>query len=173
MPYESFTALDFETALPDPNSVCQVGMVRMENGVITEKINQLICPPRNRYHYKNIEIHGIRPEDTKDAPSFAEYWPDIRHLIHNQVLVAHNSGFDVNCLRSTLAHYQLDQPEFEERCTRTIYGRGLSYLSKKYKIPLNHHDAYSDAHACAQLYLKHLQRQALPKTGSLFPGYLG
>ncbi len=173
MEIEAFTAIDFETALPDPNSICQVGMVRMVDGEIAEKVNQLICPPKNRYFHKNIEIHKIRPEDTKDAPSFAEFWPKIRHLIEGQVVVAHNSGFDVNCLRSTLAHYEMDQPEFEERCTRVIYGRGLAYLSKKYKINLNHHDAYSDAHACAQLYIKHLQRQNLPKTGSLFPGYLG
>lgn len=173
MNLESFTALDFETALPDPNSICQVGMVRLEKGKIVEKVNQLIRPPKNRYYHKNIEIHHIRPEDTKDAPTFDEYWPEIKHLIEGQVVVAHNSGFDVNCLRSTLAHYGLGQPEFEERCTRIIYRRGLAYLSKKYKIELQHHDAYSDAHACAQLYLKHLKRQNLPKTGSLFPGYLG
>ena len=44
----------------------------------------------------------------------------------------------------------------------------LNAKIKKYKIPLNHHDALSDANACAELYLKHLRRQALPKTGSLF-----
>ena len=173
MDLESFTALDFETALPDPNSICQVGMVRCEDGKVVEKVNQLICPPKNRYFHKNIEIHGIRPEDTKDAPTFDRFWPRINHLIEGEVVVAHNSGFDVNCLRSTLAHYGLEQPVFEERCTRRIYRRGLAYLSKKYKIELRHHDAYSDAHACAQLYLKHLQRQNLPKTGSLFPGYMG
>lgn len=173
MKLESFTAIDFETALPDPNSICQVGMVRIEDGLIVDKVNQLIYPPKNRYFHKNIEIHKIRPEDTKNAPTFADFWPKINHLIIGQVVVAHNSRFDVNCLRSTLAHYDLEQPEFEERCTRRIYGRGLAYLCKKYKIVLQHHDALSDAHACAQLYLKHLQRQNLPKTGNLFPGYLG
>lgn len=168
MPLESFTALDFETATWDPSSVCQVGMVRMEDGIITEKVSQLVRPPKNTYFYKNIEVHGIQPEDTEDAPTFESVWFDIRHLIEDEVIVAHNAGFDVNCLQNTLAYYDIAQPHFEVRCTRVIYRRGLAYLSKKYKIPLNHHDAYSDAHACAQLYLKHLQRQALPKTGSLF-----
>lgn len=168
MPLESFSALDFETATWSPASVCQVGIVRMEDGEIVEQINKLIQPPKNEYFYKNIEVHGIKPEDTKDAPLFEEVWFDIRHLIDDQVVVAHNADFDVNCLRSSLAYYDIAQPEFEVRCTRVIYRRGLAYLSKKYKIPLNHHDALSDANACAQLYLKHLQRQALPKTGSLF-----
>jgi len=168
MPLESFSALDFETATRNPASICQVGIVRMENGEIVEKVNRLIQPPKNEYFYKNIEVHGITPEDTAGAPLFEEVWFDIRHLIEDQVVVAHNANFDVNCLRNSLAYYDIVQPDFEVRCTRAIYRRGLSYLSKKYKIPLNHHDALSDAHACGQLYLMHLMRQALPKTGTLF-----
>ena len=168
MQLESFSALDFETATWDPSSVCQVGIVRMENGKIVESFNELIQPPKNTYFYRNIEVHGIQPQDTENAPLFEEVWFRFRHLIEDQVVVAHNAGFDVNCLRSSLAYYDIAQPDFEVRCTRVIYRRGLAYLSKKYKIELNHHDAYSDAHACAQLYLLHLKRQALPKTGSLF-----
>lgn len=165
---ESFTAIDFETATWAPTSICQVGIVRMEDGIITEKVNELVQPPKNAYYHKNIEIHGIRPEDTLEAPNFEEVWFKIKHLIVDQVVVAHNANFDVNCLRNSLSFYEIVQPDFEVRCTRVIYRRGLAYLSKKYKIRLNHHDAYSDAHACAQLYLLHLKRQALPKTGRLF-----
>lgn len=168
MPLESFTALDFETATWNPASICQVGAVRIENGEVVEKVNRLVQPPKNEYFYKNIEVHGIKPEDTADAPLFEKVWFGFRHLIEDQVVVAHNAAFDVNCLQNALAYYDIAQPHFEVRCTRVIYRRGLAYLSKKYKIPLNHHDALSDAHACGELYLKHLRRQALPKTGSLF-----
>lgn len=165
---ESFTAIDFETATPDPASICQIGFVRVEGGTVVKIIDLLVMPPKNRYHYRNVDVHGIRPEDTVESPTFDQIWPDIAYLIEDQVIVAHNVGFDTNCLRSTLAFYNVVQPFFEERCTRLIYKRGLSYLSKKYKIPLKHHHAASDAHACAMLYLKHLQRKALPRTGSLF-----
>ncbi len=168
MALESFSALDFETATWSPDSICQVGIVRVEDGKVTEKVSQLVQPPKNAYYHKNIQVHGILPDQTKAAPLFEEVWFGIRHLIEDQVIVAHNAGFDVNCLRSTLSFYDIVQPQFEVRCTRIIYRRGLAYLSKKYKIPLQHHDALSDANACAQLYLKHLKRQALPRTGSLF-----
>ena len=168
MKLESFSALDFETATWSPTSICQVGIVRMEDGIVTEKVNKLVQPPKNAYYHRNIKVHGIQPEQTKNEPLFEQVWFDIRHLIEDEIVVAHNAGFDVNCLRSTLAFYDIAQPQFEVRCTRVIYRRGLAYLSKKYKIALNHHDALSDANACAQLYLKHLRRQALPKTGSLF-----
>lgn len=169
---ESFTAIDFETATNNPNSICQVGLVRVENGEIVKKINQLVKPPNNYYFYKNIEVHGIKPEDTEESPTFDYIWHDhMKVYIEDQVIVAHSVQFDVGCLRHTLAYYDEVQPRFEERCTRLIYRRGLAYLSKKYRIELNHHDALSDAHACAQLYLKHLAHQELPKTGSLFPDY--
>ena len=166
---ESFTALDFETATWNPNSICQVGLLRFEEGQVVHTLNELVKPPNNYYFYKNIEVHGIQPEDTENAPDFEYVWFKMKPYIDDQVVVAHNAQFDVNCLRSTLAFYDIAQPYFEERCTRKIFKRGLSYLSKKYKIPLNHHDALSDANACGQLYLKHLAHQQLPKTGSLFP----
>lgn len=168
MTLESFTAIDFETATWKPTSVCQIGIVRMEDGKITDKVSRLIRPPDNTYFYKNIEVHGIKPEDTEDAPDFEHVWFDIRHFIEDSVIVAHNANFDINCLQNSLAYYDIVQPSFEVRCTLMIYRRGLSYLSKKYKIELQHHDALSDANACAQLYLMHLKRKALPKTGSLF-----
>ena len=164
----TFTALDFETATSQPYSICQIGLVRVEKGLLTEKVMHLIQPPNNQYFYRNIEIHGIKPVDTLNAETFDKVWWKVKHYIEDQVVVAHNSAFDVNCLRNTLAYYDELQPEFEERCTRVIYRRGLAYLAKKYHIPLNHHDALSDANACAQLYLKHLHRKYLPQTGSLF-----
>lgn len=39
---DSFTALDFETATGYRNSICQVGLLRVENGIITQEINILV-----------------------------------------------------------------------------------------------------------------------------------
>ena len=168
---DTFTAIDFETAQWNPSSICQVGLVRIEKGEIVKMINQLVRPPENYYFYKNIEVHGIRPEDTEAAPTFDEVWWEMRPYIQDQVVVAHNAQFDFNCLKHTLGFYDEIQPAYEGQCTRKIYRRGLAFLAKKYRIPLQHHDALSDAHACAQLYLRHLARERLPRTGSLFPEY--
>jgi DNA polymerase-3 subunit epsilon len=66
----SFTAIDFETANHKPYSICQVGLVRVENEIITEEIDILVKPPENKYHYIFPGIHGITPEMTKTALSF-------------------------------------------------------------------------------------------------------
>lgn len=165
---ESFTAIDFETAQHNPASICQVGLVRVEGGEVVATYNQLVRPPDNYYFYRNIEVHGIKPVDTESAPTFDVVWHQFKHWIIDQVVVAHNSSFDFNCLRHALAYYDEIQPSYEGKCTLKIYRRGLAYLSKKHKIELNHHDALSDANACAMLYLKHLKHVNLPRTGVLF-----
>jgi len=47
MNYPDFTAIDFETGSGYRNSVCQVGLVRVERGVIVETYSSLIRPPAN------------------------------------------------------------------------------------------------------------------------------
>lgn len=155
----SFTAIDFETAHHGRNTICQVGLVRVERGIITDKISTLVRPPDNKYFYRNIDIHGITPQMTRNAPTFNVVWPRLKPYIQNQVIVAHNASFDVGCLTKTLEFYRLNVPEFSSFCTFKIYGSNLQALCYSYGIDLNHHDALSDALACARLFLIHLRNQ--------------
>ena len=154
----SFTAIDFETAHGKRWSICQVGLVRVENGEIVQTINKLICPPDNYYFYRNIEIHGITPDRTKSAPNFSALWNDLMPFIHGQTVVAHNGAFDFSCLKETLDFYSLPHPTFTQQCTYKIYKRNLASVCQEHRISLNHHDALSDALACAELYKRYLNR---------------
>jgi DNA polymerase-3 subunit epsilon len=149
----TFTAIDFETAQGKRWSICQVGLVRIENGLITDKISKLVCPPDNFYHYRNTGIHGIGAADTCGAPTFDALWPELKPYIHNQTVVAHNGAFDFSCLNQTLAYYGVEPPAFIQKCTYKLFRKKLDELCREHRIPLNHHDALSDALACAQLYL--------------------
>jgi DNA polymerase-3 subunit epsilon len=152
----SFTALDFETAHGKRWSICQVGLVRYEQGVIAREVSLLVRPPANVYWRRFTEIHGLGSSDTIDAPSFAEIWPQLREFIDGQMVVAHSIGFDRTCLNQALAYYGLEQPAYETACTLRVYGQALNLLCDEYGIELNHHDALSDARACGELYLRHL-----------------
>jgi DNA polymerase-3 subunit epsilon len=154
----SFTAIDFETAQGKRSSICSVGLVRIENGVVKKTMNKLVCPPDNYYFYRNTEIHGIAPEHTCNAPTFAEVWNELKPFIQNQTVVAHNGAFDFSCLSKTLDHYRIEQPHYSKQCTYKIYGKNLKSLCQEHAIALNHHYALSDAMACAALYLIHLRK---------------
>ncbi len=155
----SFTAIDFETAQGCRHSICAVGLVRIENGIITYTYEKLVQPPDNYYLQKlTDDIHGISAQDTINAPTFNMVWPEIEPYITNQTVVAHNGfGFDFQCLEKTLAHYGLQAPAYEKYCSYRIFKSNLASLCKLYKIPLNHHDALSDAKACAELFLIYLE----------------
>ncbi|WP_432714651.1 3'-5' exonuclease [Pedobacter sp.] len=156
--HNTFTAIDFETAHGKRWSICQVGLVRIENGIIKETINRLVCPPDNFYFYRNIEVHGITPERTRHAPNFSAVWKEILPYIHDQTVVAHNGAFDFSCLSQTLEYFGLEQPVYNKQCTYKIYKKKLATLCLEHRIPLNHHDALSDALACAELYKRHINQ---------------
>lgn len=155
--HDTFTALDFETANHRRDSVCQVGLVRFEAGVIVREISRLVRPPGNWFRPDFTDIHGIHCGLTAGAPDFAAIWPELEPLITGQTVVAHNGpAFDFSVLRQTLAHHDLPEPAYTGLCTRRIYRRGLAALCAEYGIALDHHDALSDARACGQLYLRSL-----------------
>ena len=152
----SFTAIDFETAQGKRYSICQVGLVRVEKGKIKDQVSILVQPPQNYYWYRFIDIHGITPEQTATAPTFDKVWKKIKPFIENQNVVAHNGfAFDFHCLKQTLEYYNIEIPKFTGHCTYRIWGDNLASLCKEHKIPLKHHDALSDAMACAKLFLLH------------------
>jgi DNA polymerase-3 subunit epsilon len=154
----TFTAIDFETAQPKRWSICQVGLVRVEAGMVTREINRLVRPPENFYSSFNIGVHGICECDTESERGFDQIWPEIRDLIEGQTVVAHNMAFDGSCLKQALDFYGLAQPIFEKQCTYKLFKKRLNVLSAEFGIPLDHHDALSDARACAALYLRALGR---------------
>jgi DNA polymerase III subunit epsilon len=153
---DSFTAIDFETSTASRTSICQIGLVRVENWKVTEQVSLLIQPPQNHYLYQYTRVHGIKAAHTKTAPTFDMAWSSMEPYITNQHVIAHNGfAFDFPVLRDTLLYYGLEVPPFQGHCTLKIYKRNLAFLCETYNIPLNHHDALSDAMACAKLFMLH------------------
>jgi DNA polymerase-3 subunit epsilon len=154
-----FTAMDFETGSGYRNSVCQIGLVKVVNGIIIETWSSLIKPPNNFIREDFSDIHGITPEDTKYAPGFAESYPRWKHLVEHQTLVAHNMKFDYSCLTTCLKDFCNLHISFKTYCTMEIW-RGafenarLSTCCEENDIELtHHHNALADAEACAKLFI--------------------
>lgn len=160
----NFVAIDFETAV-GYNSICSVGIITVEKGEIVEEYHQLIQPPNNEYNYYTTMVHGMTSADTANSPTFPEVYPEIKKRISGKTLVAHNEAFDRAVLQKTMALHGLDYCELSLaprwECTRKLFKKSgfkrcdLATLSSKHNIVLNHHEALSDARACANLYIIH------------------
>lgn len=155
------TAIDFETANYRSHSAIAIGLTLIENRTIIESVSHYIRPPDNWFVEKFIDIHGIRPEDVADAPSFDELWPRIAPFFHNTTMLAHNAAFDRGVLAGTAAYYQIALPPTTWLCSVQIARRAwpqlprhkLNVVCEHLGITLNHHDAGSDALAAAKIYL--------------------
>lgn len=157
-----FVALDFETATSDAASACALGVVRVEHGRVTDRRAWLVRPPGNRHDSRNTAINGLRASDTASAPSFGDLWPEVLDWLGDvNLILAHNAAFDIRVLRASLSS-DLPFPRAEYGCTLCLARRvmkgvpnhRLDTLCRHFGLPLNHHEAESDALACAMLAMR-------------------
>ena len=104
-PLERYVTFDLETTDKDVDvcEVVEVGAVRVVGGEIVDRFHSLVKP------YRPItpgasKVHGYTDAAVREAPSFAEVWPEFRAFIGDDVLIAHNGQhFDVPVLRRLAA----------------------------------------------------------------------
>lgn len=153
-----FVAIDFETANAKRSSICSLGLVVVENGVITDHIYNLIKPTPNYYSFWTTDIHGIGYYDTIKAPLFFDIWSDILSKTKDLPFVAHNSPFDSGCLKAIYELHEIQYPNFDFYCTLraarqklpNLENHRLNTVAKYFGYNLeNHHHALADAEACA------------------------
>ena len=155
-----FAALDFETADYGRDSACALSVVIVDNDRVVDTWTSLIRPPRKEFCF--TYLHGISWNHVKDKPVFGELWPAVAKLLEKvDFLAAHNASFDRSVLRAcceTAGHEHTTVPFLctvkLARSTWDIYPTKLSDVAHHLQIPLKHHDAASDAFACAQILIK-------------------
>lgn len=165
-----FTAIDFETANASSASACAVGLVRVRAGRVVATANWLIKPPpgHDRFFELNIGIHGIRPEDVADALGWSDQLGRLLDFVGDDVLVAHNAGFDMAVLRRACQATGDGCAPRRYFCTLQLSRR--VYELESYRLPLvaaeagygafSHHDALADALACAHIVVDSAKRLA-------------
>lgn len=155
-----FVALDFETADAGADSACAVALVRVHGNEVVQRAYRLIRPPRRKV--VNSWVHGLTWKDLKDSPVFADVWPSLVPVLDGvDFLVAHNAGFDRNVLRVCCANAGLPVPDLPFKCTvkwsrRTfdLPRANLPTVCEHLGIALDHHQALSDAEACARIMME-------------------
>lgn len=162
-----FVVIDVETACSDYGSICQVGVVGFAGSREVLAWEQLV-DPRQAFDAFNVRLHGIDEGRVRGAPDFRGVHRQIRHLLGGRVAVAH-SGFDRVALRRACEDCELD--EIEARWLDSVGvariawpelpNHKLSTLAAHLSLPLDHHDALSDARAAGLVMLK-----AMEKTGA-------
>jgi DNA polymerase-3 subunit epsilon len=167
--------IDVETASSTHGAVCALGVAIVWRGQVAHERHWYL-DPGVRFDPRFIGIHGITPERVRGEPRLADVWAHVISFIDDAVAetreptlfagasagdagdppplyVAHNAPFDRMQIERAL-----DAPlPFRVACTVAMSRRAfprlerhnLATVSAHLRIPLRHHDALSDARACA------------------------
>ena len=159
---EPFVAIDFETADPQRDSACAVGLCRVEGDAIVRREVRLIRPPRgmNR-HCQNV--HGITWAQVARKPPFGEVWPTLLPVLDGvKRLAAHNAAFDRSVLEKCCVAAGLKPPALPWVCTMKLaqarwpkpHSNKLPDVCRRLGVPVgSHHEAGADAEMCARVLL--------------------
>ena len=162
----TFNAIDVETANADWSSICQIGVVRVRDGVLQGEWETLVDPEAH-FDGFNTMIHGITEQDVKGSPTIADISLELRDLVDGEILV-HHTPFDRVSISRSLRKYSLDPLEaiwldsarvvrraWPEKYARSGYG--LANVAGDFGIEFGHHDALNDARMASIIFGKACQ----------------
>lgn len=162
----SFCVIDLETTggNHDLDKIIEIGMVRVVGLEITDTLNYLVDPQMNIPDFIQ-KLTSIKQKDVKGQPVIENLIEEILDFIGDDIIVAHNTSFDVPFMNGVLR--RLDRPELTNKviCTNVmtkhmipeIMNSNLNYMSQLFDIKhSNAHRAFDDALATAKLLLKYL-----------------
>ena len=146
------------------DKIIEIGAVKVENGVITDKFSTLVNP-KVPIPFEITNLTGITDDMVMEAPDIETILPQFLEFVGDAVLVAHNASFDVSFIEQN-CRYQDITPDFTSVDTVAMARILLPTLSK-FKLNVvanalhisleNHHRAVDDAGATAEIFVKFVE----------------
>ena len=168
---ETFVVFDFETTgfnAGGTDSIIEIGAVKIKNGEILEKYDELINPGRP-LPQRIIDVTNITDEMLKDKDNEENAVKRFVNWFGDCPMVAHNAKFDVSFLEMAYKKYGLgefknpviDTLELSRTLDNTFARHSLSALVKRYEVPWDeeaHHRGDYDAEGTALVFHKMLKK---------------
>ncbi len=108
-----FAVFDVETTGLSPtygHRICEVGCLRVRDGVELARIESLV-DPRRSISPGAFRVNRITADMLRGAPTFGQIVDPLLQVMEGSVLVAHNASFDLSFLAAELAMARLPRPE--------------------------------------------------------------
>jgi DNA polymerase III subunit epsilon len=141
------------------NRIIEIGILKVVNGKIIRKYNQLINPQQHIDPFIET-LTGIKGKDLENTPTFFEVADELLNIFEDSIFVAHNVRFDYGFIRNEFKNIGV---KFASKhfCTvklaRLLYPNqrryGLDSIIDNFNIKCrNRHRAYDDAQVIYKFY---------------------
>ncbi len=146
------------------DEITEIGAVKIKNKEIVGSFAELVNP-HIPIPLKVQELTGITNDLVKDKPSIEEVLPRFLEFIGDNVLVAHNSDFDMGFIRAkarrlnlSFKNKDIDTLKLSRILLTSLKRHKLNLITKHLGITLeNHHRAVDDAKATALIFIKFME----------------
>lgn len=162
---EKYVVFDLETTgfSPEQNRIIEIGAVKVENGVITDRFSTFVNP-EVPIPFRIEELTSINDNMVMDAPTIEKILPEFMEFCEDCVMVAHNASFDMsfidaNCRRQGLSCEKtvVDTVAMARVLLPKLNRFKLDTVAKALGVSLeNHHRAVDDAACTANIFVKFL-----------------
>lgn len=163
---DPYVVFDIETTgfSPINNRIIEIGAVRVENGIITDKFSTFVNPDVP-IPFRIEKLTGINDSMVLPAPKIDQVLPDFLKFCQGAALVAHNASFDISFISRNaeilgLAFQPtvLDTVALARILLPQISRYKLDTVAKALNISLeNHHRAVDDAGATAEIFVEFIK----------------
>ncbi|MES2931212.1 MAG: exonuclease domain-containing protein [Patescibacteria group bacterium] len=161
-------------------NVIEIGIIRIEDGVVTDTYETLIQPNRPLLPVIT-SITGITDQDLVGAPTFEEVSGRIQELLEGAIFVAHNAPFDYSFVKSEFTRLGIAW-NAKSLCTvkvsRKLYAHEKSHnldalIERHGLLMKNRHRAYDDAFALVEFLTCALKELGEEKVRTAIADVLG
>lgn len=137
------------------DEVIQIGILRVRNGEITDRYEQLV-KPENEIDGFITSLTGITNEMVADKPSIENVKSDVLAFLGSDVIVGHNTSFDIRFLaagfQEDISNEYMDTLQFARKLYPELSHHRLSDLSEYLHLTNNEHRAIADCVTTKELY---------------------
>ena len=162
----AFVVFDIETTgfSPVKNKIIEIGAVRVENGVITDRMDEFV-DPEVPIPFEIERLTGINDAMVMGAETIGPVLGRFLEFSRGAVLVAHNASFDVGFIshNASVLGYEfqptvMDTVALARVLLPNLNRYKLDTVAKALNVSLeNHHRAVDDAEATAGIFLKFVE----------------
>ena len=151
---QNFTVVDVETANHDRTSICQIGIVHVNNGVITDEWKLYVNPLQKFSWWHTQKCHGITEEMVAGSPTINDIQNKLQQQLNGKIVISHGT-FDRNAFKYIPLNVKwLNSIDIIRRAYPQIESYSLGNLANEFGIIFKAHDALEDAKATATILLQ-------------------